>query len=113
MQHKCMYKYLYTVQRTMKFIFAYLLVSLSIVSYAQLPETNPTANFGNHWIFGRNVHLEFSDDTIYQYEISDMDWLEGTGNYSDSSDTYYIGKSSSGEFLRKVNSTIFQHLVFY
>jgi hypothetical protein len=84
MQHKCIYKYLYTVQRTMKSIFAYLLVSLSIVSYAQLPETNPTANFGNHWIFGRNAHIEFNGDSIYQHRISGVDWLESSTSISDS-----------------------------
>jgi len=79
MQYNCIYKYLYTVLRTMKSIFVYLLVSLSIVSYAQLPENNPTANYGSHWIFGRNAHIEFNGDPIYQHRISGVDWLESCG----------------------------------
>jgi hypothetical protein len=98
MQHKCIYKYLYTVQRTMKSIFAYLLVSLSIVSYAQLPETNPTLNFGNHWIFGRNVHLEFTDNDVKQYPIT-FNWLEGTSSINSAFGNlrYYITSSDDDD----------------
>jgi hypothetical protein len=104
MQHKRNCKYLYTVQRTMKFIFAYLLVSLSIVSYAQLPETNPTINFGNHWIFGRNVHLEFANDTLIQHRINGVDWIEGGASIQTDSGLFFFkglgqyGKIQSDEF---------------
>ncbi|MGK0369035.1 MAG: hypothetical protein ACJAYZ_000902, partial [Bacteroidia bacterium] len=88
----------------MKFIFAYLLVSLSIVSYAQLPETNPTINFGNHWIFGRNVHLEFANDTLIQHRINGVDWIEGGASIQTDSGLFFFkglgqyGKIQSDEF---------------
>jgi hypothetical protein len=60
------------------------ILSINLVSYAQIPETNPTYNFGNHWIFGRNVHIEFTDSGMVQHKISGIDWLEGTSTLSDS-----------------------------
>jgi hypothetical protein len=89
------------VQRTMKFIFAYLLVSLSIVSSAQLPETNPTINFGNHWIFGRNIHLNFTEDSVYENRFSFIDFLEGTTCLSDSMGNleYYCSGGGDNMYL--------------
>jgi hypothetical protein len=62
-------------------VLTFLFIHLG--SYAQIPETNPTYNFGNHWIFGRNVHLEFTDTGVIQHTISGINWLEGTSSISD------------------------------
>jgi len=70
MQLKCIYKYLYTVPRNLKSIFVYLLVSLSIVSVAQCPETNPYCNAASNWIFGDSVWLTFRDTGIVQSIMS-------------------------------------------
>ncbi|MFT7590094.1 MAG: hypothetical protein ACI9UJ_000001, partial [bacterium] len=43
------------------------------------------AQHANHWIFGKNVHIEFNDDTILQHRsIASYSQIEGTAAYSDS-----------------------------
>ena len=54
----------------MKSIFVYLLVSLSIVGVAQIPETNTTTNAANHWVFGKNCYLIFRDSNLSQKRMA-------------------------------------------
>ena len=42
-----------------------------------------SAQQANHWVFGKNVHLEFRKDSVIQNRITDVDWLEGSTVYSD------------------------------
>jgi len=101
MQHKCIYKYLYTVPRNLKSIFVYLLVSLSIVSVAQVPETNPTINAANLWIFGKNIWLDFANNNIIQKRTNEINVLEGTTSYRDSLNSFYLtGNGNEGSKLR-------------
>ena len=60
------------------------------------------AQEANHWIFGKNVHIEFKKDSLYQYTFGDVNWLEGTSSISDS-----LGKliyHTSNDFIRKSNN---------
>jgi PKD repeat protein len=61
MQHKCIYKYLYTVQRTMKFISICFIILISNLVDAQTPETNPDKLRTKNWTIGNNILLEFGD----------------------------------------------------
>ncbi|MFT6003957.1 MAG: hypothetical protein ACI8UQ_001094 [Bacteroidia bacterium] len=97
MQHKWNCKYLYTVQRTMKFLLILVFLVLSLSSFAQQ---------ANHWVFGKNVHLEFRKDSVIQNRITDVDWLEGSTVYSDIQGNliYYKAASEIRDSSNKVVS---------
>ena len=81
-----------------------LLVLLSNIAFAQ---------HANHWTFGKNIHLEFKNDTVYQYSINNANWLEGTSTYSDSSGnlkfyTFSAGNKGGGLF-RYPNTSMYPH----
>lgn len=63
------------------------------------------AQHANHWIFGKNIHLEFRGDSIIQHPISNVKQLEGTATYSDSFGKllYYVPNDT---IYRSDNSTI-------
>ncbi|MFT7379720.1 MAG: hypothetical protein ACI8ZQ_001473, partial [Bacteroidia bacterium] len=88
----------------MKFISICFIILTSNIVDAQIPETNPTINFGNHWIFGRNVHLEFANDTLIQHRINGVDWIEGGASIQTDSGLFFFkglgqyGKIQSDEF---------------
>ncbi len=71
------------------------------LGYTQVPETNPTFNFGNHWIFGKNIHLEFAENQVKESFRTDIDFLEGTSSISDSFGNllYYITDGSFNSFV--------------
>jgi hypothetical protein len=65
-------------------------------------ETNPTENFANHWIFGRNIHLDFNGNTVNQKPFSFIDFLEGTTCLSDINGNlkYYGAGGGDNTYLR-------------
>jgi hypothetical protein len=91
--------------KKMKSISLLLILTYStLLSSAQVMETNPTENFANHWIFGKNVHLEISENKIYQHKINNIDWLEGSTSYSDTKGSLLYYKASS--FIKDSNNNI-------
>jgi len=78
MQHKCIYKYLYTVQRTMKFISICFIILISNKVDAQTPETNPDKLRTTNWYFGTNAALKFKNDSITQLSNGKTNHWEGT-----------------------------------
>ena len=98
MQHKCIYKYLYTVPRNLKSIFVYLLVSLSFVSVGQTPETNPTINAANLWLFGKNIWLDFANNNIIQKRTNEINVLEGTTSYTDSVNSFFLSGNGDSRY---------------
>jgi len=68
--------------RNLKSIFVYLLVSLSIISIAQLPETNPNINRTKNWFFGESAGLQFLSDTVISVTNYSLNANEGCAAYS-------------------------------
>jgi hypothetical protein len=79
------------------------------LGYSQVPETNLTFDFGNHWIFGKNVYLEFNKDSIIQRKISGVDWIEGGTSISTDSSFYYFKGSFQYGKIQSANFELLPH----
>jgi hypothetical protein len=84
MQHKRNCKYLYTVQRTMKFISICFIILTSNLVDAQIPETNPNFHSADNWVFGDSVWLKFTDTGIMESSLPLDVLAEASSSFSDS-----------------------------
>ncbi len=89
----------------MRFVYLSLLLIDSVLNFGQVPETNLTFNFGNHWIFGNKVYLNFSSKNLINRNINDVNWLEGTSSIEIEEKVYYISRTGSNIYINKLQST--------
>ena len=52
-------------------------------------ETNPEFDAANHWIFGKNVYIEFVGNSVLEHRFNGINYLEGTSNYFDGTTIYH------------------------
>ncbi|MBR9859265.1 T9SS type A sorting domain-containing protein [bacterium] len=80
---------------------------LAIKVDAQVPETNPEANAANHWIFGKDIHLKFTQDSVIELKFNRIDFLEGATSYYSEIDSLLIYACLNNGTKLAVNDSLY------